>query len=116
MRSQGHVGDWFDLVKVEYAALFPTLPHRTRYYRVLKGLELFLTELLLVGRLQLSGLVRVSFHPVAQQNVCRIAVQAAPEPVWVTVGGAERLYVRTGNSTRELSGGEAYSYARRHWL
>ncbi len=39
LRSQDHVGEWFDLVKVEYAALFPSLPHRTRYYRVLKQLE-----------------------------------------------------------------------------
>lgn len=39
LRSQDHVGDWFDLVKVEYRALFPVLPHRTRYYRVLKQLE-----------------------------------------------------------------------------
>lgn len=39
LRSQDHSGAWFDLVKVEYAALFPKLPHRTRYYRVLKQLE-----------------------------------------------------------------------------
>lgn len=39
LRSQDHTGDWFDSVKVEYAALFPALPHRTRYYRVLKQLE-----------------------------------------------------------------------------
>ncbi len=39
LRSQDHSGDWFDSVKVEYAALFPVLPHRTRYYRVLKQLE-----------------------------------------------------------------------------
>ena len=39
LRSQDHAGNWFDLVKVEYAALFPVLPHRTRYYRVLKQLE-----------------------------------------------------------------------------
>ncbi len=39
LRSQDHAGDWFDSVKVEYATLFPELPHRTRYYRVLKKLE-----------------------------------------------------------------------------
>lgn len=39
LRSQHHVGDWFDLIKVEYRALFPVLPHRTRYYRILKSLE-----------------------------------------------------------------------------
>lgn len=81
----------------------------------LDGLELFLTELLLHGRLQLSGLVRVSFHAVKDRSVCKITVQAAPEPVWVSVSGSERLFVRTGNATRELSGGEAYGYARRRW-
>ena len=39
LRTQSHVGNWFEFVKVEYAALFPRLPHRTRYYRVLKRLE-----------------------------------------------------------------------------
>jgi len=39
LRSQHHVGDWFDLIKVEYRGLFPELPHRTRYYRILKSLE-----------------------------------------------------------------------------
>ena len=39
LRSQDHIGDWFDFIKVEYKALFPVLPHRTRYYRVLKQLE-----------------------------------------------------------------------------
>ena len=78
-------------------------------------LELFLTGLLLGGRLHLSGLVRVSFHDVQGKTVCKIAVEAAPEPVFVTVGGVERLFVRTGNSTRELAGSEAFRYAQRHW-
>lgn len=39
LRSQDPSGDWFDVVKVEYATLFPELPYRTRCYRVLKRLE-----------------------------------------------------------------------------
>ena len=39
LKSQSHVGNWFEFVKVEYAALFPSLPYRTRYYRALKRLE-----------------------------------------------------------------------------
>ena len=81
----------------------------------LDGLELFLTDLLLSQRLGLSGLVQVTFHEVAGKTVCKIAVEPAPEPVWVTVGGVERLFVRTGNSTRDLSGSEAFRYAQRHW-
>ena len=83
--------------------------------RDLDGLELFLTELLLGGRLGLAGLVSVSFGAVGSKTVCRIDVAAATEPVWVTVGGSERLFVRTGNSTRELTGGEMLGYVRRRW-
>ena len=83
--------------------------------RDLDGLELFLTDLLLSQRLGLSGLVQVTFHEVQGKTVCKLAVEAAPEPVWVTVGGVERLFVRTGNATHPLAGGEAYSYARRRW-
>ena len=39
LRNQDYVGNWFDMVKIEYTALFPELPHRTRYYRVLKQFE-----------------------------------------------------------------------------
>ena len=81
----------------------------------LDGLELFLTDLLLSQRLGLSGLVKMTFHDVQGRAVCKVAVEAAPEPVWVKVDGTERLFVRTGNSTHGLVGGEAYSYARRRW-
>lgn len=81
----------------------------------LDGYELFLTDLLLKNRLGLSGLLKVSFHNVAGKTVCKIVVEAAPEPVWVTVGGQEQLFVRTGNSTNGLSGGAAYTYARQRW-
>lgn len=81
----------------------------------LDGFELFLTELLLGSRLGLSGLLKVSFHAVSGKTVCKIVVEAAPEPVWVTVNGQERFFVRTGNATRELPGGEAWGYAKRRW-
>lgn len=38
LRSQTHVGNWFDFVKVEYARLFPKSPHQARYYHVLNQL------------------------------------------------------------------------------
>ena len=79
------------------------------------GFELFLTDLLLSQRLGLSGLVKLTFHAVQGRAVCKIVVEAAPEPVWVTVGGVERFYVRTGNSTRELSPSETHGYVRRRW-
>ncbi len=81
----------------------------------LDGLELFLTDLLLSQRPGLSGLVKMTFHDVQGKAVCKVTVEAASESVWVTVGGLERLFVRTGNATHSLTGGEAYSYARRQW-
>lgn len=83
--------------------------------RDLDGLELFLTDLLLGGRLHLSGLLAVSFGAPAGKTVCKLEVAAAAGPVWVTVGGLERFYVRTGNSTRELSPSETHEYVRRRW-
>ncbi|CAA9306097.1 MAG: hypothetical protein AVDCRST_MAG93-4919, partial [uncultured Chloroflexia bacterium] len=44
LRSQTHVGDWFDFIKVEHSRLFPILPYRTRYYRVLKNLERIMAD------------------------------------------------------------------------
>ena len=79
------------------------------------GYELFLTDLLLAQRLKFTGLLSTSFHRVGGKTVCKITAQPAPEPVWVTVGGSEHLYVRTNNSTRDLSGSDAYNYARRKW-
>ena len=59
LRSQDHVGDWFDSVKVEYATLFPELPHRTRYYRVLKRLERLVTHWLEERR---EGAVKIDWQ------------------------------------------------------
>ena len=74
--------------------------------RDVDGLELLLGQEQLGGRLGLAGFVSASFGAVGGRSVCRIDVAAATEPVWVTVGGSERLSVRTGNGTRELTGGK----------
>ncbi len=37
--KQPYAGNWFEFIKVEYASLFPVLPDRTRYYRILTKLE-----------------------------------------------------------------------------
>lgn len=39
LMKQRYPGDWFELVKVEYAHLFPDLPDRTRFYRIQNNLE-----------------------------------------------------------------------------
>lgn len=37
--KQAYTGSWFDFIKVEYSQLFPVLPDRTRYHRILNHLE-----------------------------------------------------------------------------
>ncbi len=37
--KQPYAGNWYELIKVEYASLFPVLPDRTRYYRILTNFE-----------------------------------------------------------------------------
>lgn len=39
LQSQNHSGTWFAFIKNQYRTLFPVLPHKTRYYRILKNLE-----------------------------------------------------------------------------
>ena len=62
--------------------------------------------------------VRVAFELVANNQVCRIDVEASPDPVFLDVPGGNReadMYVRMGNSTRKLLTDEALEYSRNHW-
>ncbi|HEX5872726.1 MAG TPA: response regulator [Longimicrobium sp.] len=81
------------------------------------GFEAFLTELLLdaFGK-DLSPCIRIHFHRLGDQDVCRVTASAAPRAVFVSDGhGGEHLYIRTGNSTRLLSTREAIDYCRVRW-
>ena len=62
--------------------------------------------------------VRVTFEMVATSQVCRIDVEASPDPVFLDEPGGNReadMYVRMGNSTRKLLTDEALDYVRQHW-
>jgi Putative DNA-binding domain len=80
------------------------------------GYENWLTTLLLghYGK-ESSPLIRISFHSLAGQDICRIAVKPSPKPVYVTEGNAENLYIRAGNSTRLLTTKEAIEYSKQRW-
>jgi hypothetical protein len=60
------------------------------------------------------GDVSVSFVDLEGQ-VCRVDCRPAVEPVWARKEGAEILYVRQGNQTREVMGRELAEYVRRRW-
>lgn len=62
--------------------------------------------------------VRVTFELVANNQICRIDVEASPDPVFLDEPGGSReadMYVRMGNSTRKLLTDDALDYSRNHW-
>lgn len=80
--------------------------------------ELWLRDLLAstVGVVA-STAVLIEFETVDGEDVCVVRVPAAIRPV-ITTGGKEKkraLYVRTGNSTRELQIDEALAYSANRW-
>jgi hypothetical protein len=80
------------------------------------GYENWLTTLLLgeLGK-DCAPLIGISFHDMAGALVCRAAVKPSPRPVYVRDGAAEHLYIRAGNSTRQLSTREAVEYVKQRW-
>lgn len=61
--------------------------------------------------IELPPQVAVSLPAVAGQMICRVTAQPAPKPAYVE----GKVFIRTGNSTRELNLREAVEYARTRW-
>jgi ActR/RegA family two-component response regulator len=91
-------------------------------YKTLKkqdrdGFENFLVTLLLgaFGK-DISPLIRIDFQEVEGSDVCRASTRPAPRAVFVADGsGGEHLFIRAGNSTRQLSTREAIEYCKTRW-
>lgn len=63
-----------------------------------------------------TRLLHVSFRRIEGKEICRVDVERSRRAVFVREGqGVERLYIRAGNSTRELSVSEAIEYCREHF-
>lgn len=60
-------------------------------------------------------LVHVTFHRDQEQDICRVIVEPADRPVYFHNSGVSHLFVRTGNSTRELDVREAKEHATRRF-
>lgn len=80
--------------------------------------ELFLRDLL--GNqtgVVAAGRVGVDFARVDARDVCVLRVPPSPRPVFVTTPRDKRriMYVRVGNSTRELELDEALAYCATRW-
>jgi hypothetical protein len=83
------------------------------------GYELFLTQLV---NTNLSGpaaaLMRVSFHVINDQDVCRVDVAAAGKPAFAKPFSGKdhsEFWVRIGNQTQQLVGAKAIEYQDHHW-
>jgi hypothetical protein len=57
----------------------------------------------------------VSFHPIQGTEVCAVRVAASAVPVYFDDGNESRLYVRLGNTSRELTGREMADYLKTRW-
>ncbi len=89
-------------------------------YKTLKkpnkdGFELHLINLIKSNlRKELCRLININFHLVADKEICRVVVAQSPEPVYC--GKEKKFYIRTGNSTDELSSPEeVIRYFSSHW-
>ena len=85
-------------------------------------LELHLTNLLAnhFGQAFKAARIAVSFPRVGEKIICRVDIQRSRTPVWVKLADrsgtvTERLYVRSGNSSQELSPSQAAAYEREHF-
>jgi DNA-binding response OmpR family regulator len=77
----------------------------------------FLTTLLLecYGK-DCNPLIQITFHRITEKDICRIVAKPSPKAVFVRDGkGGDHLFIRTGNSTRQLTTREAIEYCKIRW-
>ncbi|NOY93393.1 MAG: ATP-binding protein [Deltaproteobacteria bacterium] len=92
-----------------------------RDYQTLKSRDRdgFAQFLMTLVRERMGGhvcrLVHVLFSEIDGQDVCRVAVEAADQPVYLQDGGQSRFFVRTGNASRELDAREIVEYVAARW-
>jgi hypothetical protein len=95
------VTDAGEIVGLEHD--YQTFKHRNR-----DGFERCIADII-SSRLggQNCTLIHCIFYEIEGLDICRILVEASPEPVYLTDGHVSRYFVRTGNGTRELDTREA---------
>jgi hypothetical protein len=81
------------------------------------GFELHLSQLIgsALGAVFFASKVRVSFHIVNDLDVCKVEIMRAVKPVIIQTTDrngqrVDKFYVRTGNSSRELTMQEMKDY------
>jgi hypothetical protein len=81
-----------------------------------EGFENWLTSLLLneFGK-DCAPLLQLAFCQSEGKDVCRVRVKPCSRPAFVKDGNAEHLFIRAGNSTRQLNTKEALDYCKQRW-
>jgi predicted HTH transcriptional regulator len=85
-------------------------------------MQLHLTNLVTnhFGQAYRAARIHIGFPEHEGTEVCRIDIDRSPSPVFVTTKdardmSAERFFVRSGNSTQELSPSQTAAYIREHF-
>ena len=67
---------------------------------------------LIAGRLggDLSPLISIVFHSVADYEICSISIEHSPRPVYINEGELTVFYLRSGNTTKPLTTQETVNY------
>ena len=55
------------------------------------------------------------FHRLNGKTICRVIVSPASSPVYVTLDGSRKFFIRTGGSTRELDVEQAVDFIASRW-
>ncbi len=78
--------------------------------------ENFLTTLLLnnFGK-DASALISISIHELDSKDMAKITAKSSPKPVFVKDANGEHLFIRAGNSTRQLNARETVEYCKLRW-
>ncbi len=81
------------------------------------GYQQFLVNLVSIsmGKDVCAAYVSFSFPVVGSQEICLIRVAASSAPVYVKDGEQTQLYVRSGNTTQQLSLQQTVEYVKAHW-
>ncbi len=80
------------------------------------GFELYLTNIIKhhLG-IAYRDYVQVGFETVQDREVCVLAIDPCPEPVFLKTGNENEFCVRRGNATHKLDAKETVQYIQAHW-
>ncbi len=63
----------------------------------------------------LCQFIKILFHVIEEQHVCRLIILPSPRPVFFNQAKAPKFYLRTGGGTRDLNIQEAVEFINHRW-